>query len=109
MRKSILLVALVAAAAPMAPAVAHPEHEEMRPPPSPTQEARSTVFRMISQSRLSASWAQATVVGTTARVRDGVNQTVVTFRNDAEQNRSRRMLYVVVANGSVVSTGHQLN
>lgn len=117
MRFSILIFA--AAAAFTAPAMAHPEHDdirtpasparELRAPASPEQEARGSVMRLISQTKLSASWGKAKLVGTKARVRNGANQTVVTFRNDAERNKARRTLYVVLANGNVVSTGHKLN
>lgn len=108
MRTAIIFLTLAAAAASASPAIAHPEHDQVRAPVSPAQEARATVIRMITQSKLPASWARATVVETKARLRNGADQTVVTFRNDAEKRKARRMLYVVVANGSVVSTGHTL-
>lgn len=66
-------------------------------------------MRQVSQSKLAASWGSATLVGAKPRVRNGVNQTVVTFKNNAERNKARRMLYIVVANGDVVSTSHKLN
>jgi hypothetical protein len=108
MRFPTLMMA-AASAAFVAPAVAHPEHDQARAPASPTQEARSSLMRLVSQAKLPASWGSATLVDAKARTRNGTSQTVVTFRNDAERNKARKMLYVVVANGNVVSTGHKLN
>lgn len=108
--KAFIFAAAAASATVTAgPAVAHPDHDEVRAPASPAQLARGAVMREISQAKLPATWGQAALVETKARVRAGANQTVVSFRNDAEPNRNRRMLYVVVANGDVVSTGHKLN
>lgn len=110
MRFKALVFALAATAATTAnPIFAHPEHDEVRAPASPEQLARVAVMRQITQSKLPASWGKATVVDSKARVRKGTRQTVVTFRNDAERMKARRKLYVVVANGDVISTGYKLN
>ncbi|WP_156441223.1 DUF6488 family protein [Sphingomonas sp. CCH21-G11] len=103
------LVLAAAAAAVSVPAMAHPEHDQARAPVSPAQTARGAIMRQVSQSKLPASWGSAKLVEAKARVRNGANQTVVTFKNDAERNKARRMLYIVVANGDVVSTGHKFN
>lgn len=107
MRFSVLVLA-AAAAAISTPAFAHPDHDGIRAPASPSQVARGSIMRQVSQSKLAASWGSATLVEAKARLRNGANQTVVTFKNDAERNKARRMLYVVVANGDVVSSGHTL-
>ena len=103
---SLALATAVLAAS--VPAVAHPEHDQARAPASPAQTARGAIMRQVSQSKLPASWGSAKMIEAKARMRGGANQTVVTFRNDAEPNKARRMLFVVVANGDVVSTGHTL-
>lgn len=103
------LVLAAAVAAISTPVTAHPEHEGARAPVSPAQTARGSIMRQVSQSKLAASWGSATLVEAKARVLNGEDQTVVTFKNDAEPNKSRRMLYVVVANGDVISSGHTAN
>ena len=108
MRIAVLILA-AAASALTAPAIAHPEHDMMRAPASPEQVARTSLFRMISLSKLPASWSEAKLVEAKARVFKGSSQTVVTFRNDAETNKARRSFYVVVADGEVVSSGHTLS
>lgn len=107
MRISVIVLAAIAAAV-AAPAIAHPEHDIVQAPATPEQEARGSVMRMITQAKLPTTWGAAKLVETKTRTRNGTNQTVVTLRNDAEP-KARRMLYVVMANGAVVSTAHRLN
>ncbi len=93
-----------------APAVAHPDHEESRPQRRPIADlARESVVRLVTQTRLPATWARARVVATDVRERGGVQQFVVTFQNDAERNRSRRTLYVLMTpSGEFISANYRL-
>lgn len=93
-----------------APAVAHPDHES-RPQRRPIGElARESVVRLVTQAKLPATWTRARVVGTNARQKNGAQQLVVTFQNDAERNRSRRTLYVLMTpTGDFISANYRLN
>lgn len=95
-----LVLAIVALAA--SPALAHPDHDEVRQL-TPSEAARQHVVRMITQSKLAPSWSRATLQGTSSRTVNGSQQTVVTFTNSAEP-AARRTLHVVLdADGTVVS------
>ena len=93
------------------PAVAHPDHEESRPQRRPIADiAKDSVVRLVTQSKLPSTWTRARVVGTNARQRNGAQQFVVTFQNDAERNRGRRTLYVLMTPmGDFISANHRLN
>jgi hypothetical protein len=94
-----------------APAIAHPDHEEARPQRRPIGElARESVVRLVTQAKLPATWTRARVVGTNARQKNGAQQFVVTFQNDAERNRARRTLYVLMTpTGDFISANYRLN
>lgn len=106
----IALAALAAAGLILAaPAVAHPDHDEA-PQRRPIADlARESVVTLITQTRLPATWARARLVTTSVRDRGGAQQFVVTFQNDAERNRSRRTLYVLMTpTGQFISANYRL-
>lgn len=94
-----------------APALAHPDHDAMpeqatRKPISQT--AQDQVIRLVSQARLDSSWSSAKAIKSEKRSVKGVEQWVVTFRNDAAAP-AKKLLYVVLAgSGAFISAGHTL-
>ena len=109
MRYAILALAAVAGMA--TPALGHPGgHDEFEPQRRPIAEiARDAVVRLVTQARLPATWARASVVGTEYRTRNGQEQFVVTFRNGAERNRARQTLYVLMTpSGQFISANYRL-
>ena len=107
MRILILATAAVAFAVPV---TAHPGGHDMgmmteRQPVD--QLAKAEVIRLVTQSKLPASWGAVVPESKTLRVEDGTQQWVVTFTNDAIQNTAKRTLYVVMTtSGAYVSAGH---
>jgi hypothetical protein len=106
----LALIALISAAGLAAPALAHPEGHDMfqdqrRPVVS---YAREAVVRLITQSRLPASWSSATVTGPDIRTVNGAQQWVYVFENSAVQNPAQRKLYVLMApDGTFISASHR--
>jgi hypothetical protein len=93
-----------------APAVAHPDHDFDEPEDlTPEQVARASVTRLISQAKLPVSWNKAPLVQTKLRTVKGLRQTVLTFQNTAEHDKSRQTLFVVLdSKDSFVSADHSL-
>ena len=112
MRIALIAAAALAAAGLAAPAVAHPNghDDEYRPQRRPIPEvAQEAVVRLVSQAKLPASWSRAKLVKSELRTRDGIRHWLVTFRNPAERNPAKRMLYVIVSpEGSFLSANHRL-
>ena len=108
----IALLALAAAFGTVgAPAEAHPDgHDEYRSERRPIAElAQESVIKLVSQAKLSASWAKAKQVKSEIRNRNGAQQWVVVFQNPAERNRAKRALYVIMkTDGTFVSATHRL-
>ena len=106
------LLALAAALGTMAvPGLAHPDgHEEDRSERRPIAAiAKDSVVRLVTQARLPASWAKVEPLSRELRTRDGVQQWVITFRNEAERDRTKQMLYVIMStSGSFISADHRL-
>jgi hypothetical protein len=92
------------------PVLAHPGgHEGEEQAQTPDRAARAVMIRMITQSKLPASWSGATLVGTRERNVKGVHQTVVTFRNDTERDAGRKLLHVALdQEGKLISATHVL-
>lgn len=100
MKHALFAVAALCAA----PAAAHPDHDEPRPAvQTPEQAARHHVIRLVSQSKLPATWSKAQAQPVKTRTVAGVAQNVVTYTNPAEP-AARRTLHVVMgADGSLIS------
>lgn len=112
-----LIIAAVAIGSIPAALSAHPEghdDEQFRAPPAPAridipQAARQAVVRLVSQARLHASWARVQPAGSVQRTRNGAQQWVVTFQNNAIRNAAQRRLYVIVRpDGTFVSANYRL-
>ena len=108
----IVLLTLAAAVGTIAvPAVAHPDgHGEYVPQRRPIAEmAQDSVIKLVTQAKLSASWAKAKPLKSDIRTKNGAQQWVVTFLNPSERVRAKRTLYVIMdADGSFVSANHKL-
>jgi hypothetical protein len=95
------------------PTFAHPEgHDEyLAPTPVPVTElAQTAVRRLVSESKLPASWTAAKLMGRELRTKDGKLQWVVIFQNDAERRERRHMLYVLMSTGGAfISADHTLS
>jgi hypothetical protein len=109
MRIAILALAAIGLAA--SPALAHPDgHDDYRPQRKPIAEvAQEAVVKLVTQAKLPASWAKATPLKSEVRTKGGEQQWVVTFQNNAERNRAKRLLYVILQpDGTFVSANHKL-
>lgn len=110
MRIGILAFAALATLA--TPVLAHPggHDEQYRPQRKPIAEvAQEAVVKLVTQAKLPASWSKAKPVKTAMRTKNGVQQWVVTFQNNAERRRSKRVLYVIMSDdGAFVSANHKL-
>lgn len=110
MRIGILAFAALATLA--TPVLAHPggHDEQYRPQRKPIAEvAQEAVVKLVTQAKLPASWSKAKPVKTAMRTKNGVQQWVVTFQNNAERRRSKRVLYVIMNDdGAFVSANHKL-
>src|SRR5215217_1322308 len=113
MRLSI--IAAVALAVTGTTAFAHPEGGEddfelrMAIQRSIPEQARQAVVRLVSQSRLPATWARIQPASSVQRSRNGAVQWVVTFRNDTIRNPAQRILYVIMtSDGTFVSANYRL-
>jgi len=103
----LALIALASVVTFAAPAFAHPEDEGMfqetrRPVVS---FAREAIIRLITQSRLPASWTSATVVtGPDIRTVNGRQQWLYVFENSAIRNPAQRRLNVLMSpDGTFIS------
>ncbi len=108
----IAILAFAAALGAFAnPAVAHPDsHGEYVPQRRPISEmALDSVVKLVTQAKLSATWAKAKPLKSEMRTKNGVQQWVVTFRNPSERIRAKRTLYVIMRDdGTFVSANHRL-
>ena len=109
----IAVMALAAAVAGISmPAIAHPggHDDEYRPQRRPIAElAQESVIKLVTQAKLPANWSKVKPLKSEIRTRNGGQQWVVTFQNNAEKNRSKRMLYVLMSTeGSFISANHRL-
>nr|WP_277620987.1 DUF6488 family protein [Sphingomonas turrisvirgatae] len=96
---------LAGAALIASPAMAHPDHDEEVQQQAPADQARQHIIRMVTQSKLPASWTKANLQGSSERTLGGARQTVVTFTNAAHAAARRTLRVVVNADGSATSTG----
>lgn len=106
------LVAFAALAACSVPASAHPEHDEQsRVERRPVADlARDAVVKLVTQSKLPASWAKAQAVKSDVRTKNGAQQWVITFENKAERRAAKRRLYVLMTTGGeFISANHRLS
>lgn len=106
----IALFALAAIGTLAAPAFAHPDgHDAPRVERKPIgQSAQEAVVRLVSQAKLPASWSSAKALDTKMRTKNGSQQWVVTFRNDAVRNNAQRNLYVIMSpDGEFISANHR--
>ena len=109
-----LLIAIVAAGSFSGAALAHPDgHDEQfrvaerRPIPDVAQDA---VVKLVSKAKLPASWAKAKPIKSAVRTKNGAQQWVVTFRNNSERRRAKRLLYVLITpGGEFISANHKLS
>ena len=111
MRKLLGSLALVAVTVTSGAAIAHPgghfDEEYVRAPTMP-ELAKDAIYKLISQSKLPASWASAKYVSTGERAVGGVKQVVLTYRNDAIRDPKKSSLYVVLKpSGEFVSANHR--
>ena len=108
MRGLLLSVAFIPSAIAFSPVAAHPEPREDRGP-STTERAQQAVLKLISQAKLPASWANATVTKFDVRSKNGIDQYVIVFENKAIRQPAKRTLYVIMStSGDFVSAGHKL-
>lgn len=87
-----------------APALAHPEHdmvEEENPRLLALNSATYVVGRMIERNAIPASWGNIEPTSALLRQRNGVDEWVVTFQNNAIANPAERTLYVMLTYGGV--------
>ncbi len=102
MRSIFLAVAL--ACASVAPAFAHPDHDEFvaeDPRAVAVTSATDVKGRLIERGAIPASWRGIEASGATLRQRGGANEWVVTFRNDAVTDPTQRVLYVMLSYSGV--------
>lgn len=113
MKKLLLCLALAVSPLAVIPASAHPEgHDREAEERAPTlpEIAKYSVNRLVAQSKLPRSWAEAVAVRTFTRTRGGAEQVIVEFRNDAISNPAKRTLFVVMhPTGNFISANYRLN
>ena len=110
----IKLTLSAVAAASMAvvatPAYAHPDRDQdYRPQRKPIAElAKQAVVKLVTQSKLPASWAKIDASDSDLRANNGKPQWVVTFENPQIKSASKRKLYVTMTGtGEFVSASHK--
>lgn len=109
MRFAILAVAALGTLA--SPVVAHPDgHGEERPQRRPVAElAQDSVVKLVTQAKLPASWSKAKLVKRDIRTKNGAQQWVMVFQNNAIRTRSKRLLYVLMTpGGEFISANYKL-
>lgn len=82
---------------------------DYRPQRKPIAElAKDAVVKLVTQSKLPASWAKVDASGSDLRPKEGKPQWVVTFENPQIKNASKRKLYVTMTGtGEFVSASHK--
>jgi len=111
MRKlTVVLAIAVAASALGAPAFAHPEDEFTYRGPSTAELAEAAIGKLITQKKLSPSWASAKLASFDYRSKNGTDQYVLTYENPAVKQAAKRKLYVIMStSGSFISASHKLS
>lgn len=97
-----LAIALTFSAA--SSAFAHPEHdmvEEENPRLLALHSASYVVGRMIERNAIPASWANIEPTSALLRQRNGADEWVVTFQNNAIADPAQRTLYVMLTYSGV--------
>lgn len=103
-------IAAISMIAVAAPAAAHPEGEyDARPQRKPiAQLAQDAIVKLVTQSKLPASWAKIEATSSKLRTDDGTNRWVVIFDNKQIRKASERKLYVTMtASGEFVSANYK--
>jgi len=112
MRRLFISLAGASLAISAVPAFAHPEDDlGSRYTRGPTTEelAQQAIVKLVAQAKLPASWTNARVVRSALRTKNGAEQNVVTFQNDAISQPAKRMLYVIMSTGGeFISANHKL-
>lgn len=101
MKNTFAALAAVSLIGIASPVFAHPEDNFYdSPQPKPIRvEAKEAVVKLVTQSKLPASWAKAEAIDASfVRVRDN-ERWVVTFENPAIAKASERKLYVMLTAG----------
>lgn len=109
-RLALTAIAAASMAIVAAPALAHPEGEhDYRPQRKPVAElAKDAVVKLVTQSKLPASWAKVDASKSDLRTTDGKAQWVVLFENAQIKSASKRKLYVIMNSaGEFVSASHK--
>jgi hypothetical protein len=105
----LFALAVAATAVLAAPALAHPEHDEMPrqfKEKSVTEKAQDAVMREITRAKLDPSWRAATPGEAELRSVKGVPQWVVPFKNAKAKKATERTLYVrLTQGGEFIGTG----
>ena len=107
-RLTLSAVAVASMAVVATPAIAH-DPLEARPQRKPIAElAKEAVVKLVTQSKLPASWAKIDASNSDLRANDGKPQWVVTFENPQIKSASKRKLYVTMTGtGEFVSASHK--
>lgn len=93
-----------------APAAAHPEgHDNYdMPERKPVRvSAKEAVVKLVTQSKLPASWAKIDASGADFKTVGGQNRWVVTFDNPAVKKAQRKLYVVMTSGGDFVSAGYK--
>src|SRR5215212_3550464 len=108
--KRLAIAAAIGLSALASPGFAHPEPDFERPSRPPiTDLARQALVKLVSQAKLPASWSTAPVAKLDLRMKNGLEQWVVTFNNPAIRVPAQRVLYVLMTkNGEFISANHRL-
>lgn len=110
MRYAILALAALGILA--TPVAAHPDghDKDNRPQRRLVSEmAQDAVVKLVTQAKLPASWSKAKLVKSDIRTRNGAQQRVMVFQNNAIRTRSKRLLYVLMTpGGEFISANHKL-
>lgn len=99
-----LFLAIALSLSITAPAIAHPEHdmvEEENPRLLALNSASYVVGRMVERNAIPASWRNIEPTSALLRQRNGADEWVVTFQNDAIADPAERTLYVMLTYGGV--------
>ena len=103
-----LLIAFAATLMSATGALAHGDHDDQAER-SVEQVARDNVVKLVTKGQLAPSWSKAKVLSVTSRMRGGARQDVVTLRNNAEVQASRKTLFIVLAaDRGLISSSHKL-
>ncbi len=99
-----LFVAVALSVSMVAPAFAHPDHDEFEaenPRLLAMNSATYVVGRMVERNAIPGSWRDIHPDSALLRQRNGAMEWVVTFQNPAIANAAERTLYVMVTQQGV--------